>query len=411
MWSSHFTQNLPSRGDLDNRNSPSKEPSTIDINFNSSAPPNLNSETQAHEPTPPAITSDILPPETPVPHVENPRTGSNGHPTADGFSQPAFKQPLSSAASPQSASPAPTPRTSRLEVVLNISSFKNFSGHQMFDEVNSEDDELMTSHVTPNKRPRTSRVQSTSRYAEPVAKSPVPAAIKRLRGRPKGWKPGVPSTKTGLPTASAAKYLDANGSLIKMQKSTTDPKTTGTGQKRRGRPPRPPSPTARSIWETMKPPKYLPFQCEWEKCRAELQNIETLRKHVRLVHANSESLVCRWAKCLPTVPPVSFTDALEFQRHMDTAHLMPYVWHCGEGQNNSRCMTMKKKTDLSQDEIPEYLFGPNGKQVTPSVRDQLIEDALTYRDNRRRLRRILFQRDANAPSEDEDEEAGALASP
>lgn len=403
MLPSSFAQSVPSQGIQDVRYPPSTEQAPIALN--SPAPPNLPSGIQNHEPAPPIITSDILQPSKT--RFESPRPGTNGYAAASGLNQRAAKPLGRHADSRPSASPAQTPRSSRLEVVLNLSPFKKFSGHQAFDEADLEDDELAASDTNLKNRRRAPQVSSTSRHAVPVTKSTGPSAIKRPRGRPKGWRPGMPSTKTGLPTASAVKYADADGNPVRVPNPSSIPKSTG--QKRRGRPPRPPSPTARNIWDTMAPPKYVPFQCEWGNCRAELQNIQTLRKHLRVVHGTSDPLVCRWAKCGKADQPPIFAQNSEFQNHVDKVHLMPYVWHCGEGQSNSRCVIMKKSTDLGQDEIPGYLFGPDGEQVTPSVRNQALEDALTYRENRRRLKRLLFQRDANAPSEEEDE-AGELES-
>lgn len=377
MFSSNFTQSLPSRGNQDDGYPPSQE----------QVP--LTSETMAPEPTPPIVTSDLLPPSKHGP--ESPTPGSNGHSGAGA------KPPRPRAEVPQSASAAPTPWTSRIEVVLNISPFKKFSGHQAFSEADLEEDGLTApADPAPRKRRRAPPIPSASGGRSSVTKA---ASIKRPRGRTKGRRPGMPSLKTGLPTASAVNYLDAHGNPTRAAKPDATPKSRGP--KRRGRPPRPPPPTARIVWETMTPPKYVPFPCEWENCRAELQNAQTLRKHIRVVHGQRAPLVCRWAKCAQAGQPPVFSQDFEFQAHVDKAHLEPCLWHVGEGQSNSSCV-VKKAASAQQDEIPDYLLGPDGGQVTPSVRDQAVEDALTYRDNRRRLRRILFQRDANAPSEEDE---------
>lgn len=375
MSPSNFTQRLPSRGNQDDGPSPPKQQAPMASQLPAPAP-SLTSDAPNLEPTPPAVTSDIVSPANP--HSAGPRVGHSAHPYTE------------------------SPRSSRIEVVLNVSPYKKLSGHKPYDEADLEDDELMTTKLTPPKnRPRPSQPSSAPRHVVPVTKPSIPPATKRPRGRPKGWRPGMPSTKTGLPTASATKYLDADGKPITAHKPPVAANKP-PGQKRRGRPPRPPSPTARNVWETMAPPKYVAFQCEWQGCRAELQNIQTLRKHLRVVHGGPPPLVCRWARCGKADPPPTFTQDSEFHSHVDTAHLMPYVWHCGEGQSNSRCVR-KRTADQDKDEIPGYLLGPDGAQVTPWVKGQLEEDALTYRENRRRLQRILFQRDANAPSEEEDE--------
>lgn len=194
----------------------------------------------------------------------------------------------------------------------------------------------------------------------------------------------MPSYKTGLPTAPRS----------------TGPGPKSIGQKRRGRPPRQPSPTPREVFDKQGAPSYVPFLCEWPGCKAELQNVARLRKHIHVVHGRKDPLMCRWARCKDNTPV--FTQEFEFQDHVDEQHLTPFVWHVGDGQQNEQPVT---KAGEASEKLPAYLLGPDGKQVTPWVKDQEIEDFLTWRENRRRLKNILMQRDANAPSEDEDEDA------
>ncbi|KAG6360625.1 hypothetical protein INS49_011689 [Diaporthe citri] len=192
----------------------------------------------------------------------------------------------------------------------------------------------------------------------------------------------MPSYKTGLPTV----------------RRSAGPGPKSTGQKRRGRPPRQPSPTPREVYERQAAPRYMPFLCEWPGCKAELQNLTRLRKHIHVVHGQMDPLLCRWAHCNDR--DLVFAQKFEFQDHVDEEHLTPFVWHVGDGQRNERPIT---KADEISEKLPAYLLGPNGEQVTPWVKDQEIQDILTWRENRRRLKHILMQRDANAPSEDEDE--------
>lgn len=154
----------------------------------------------------------------------------------------------------------------------------------------------------------------------------------------------------------------------------------------------------------MTPPKYVPFTCEWTGCKAELQNIETLRRHVLKVHARADPFVCRWASCgrRDGENVLVFEQDYEFHDHMDQRHLVPFVWFVGDGARNKKCVVKSEESDPA--EIPTYLLGPDGTQVTPSVREQELEDFVTWRENRRRLKEILIQRDANAPSEEEDDD-------
>jgi hypothetical protein len=88
----------------------------------------------------------------------------------------------------------------------------------------------------------------------------------------------------------------------------------------------------------------------------------------------------------------------DFYNHVDSRHLLPFVWFVGDGARNTKCMVLRK--EIEEPEIPKYLLGRDGIQVTPWVKGQQIEDLVTYRENRRRLKEILMQRDSNAASED-----------
>ncbi|ROV97743.1 hypothetical protein VMCG_07398 [Cytospora schulzeri] len=297
---------------------------------------------------------------------------------------------------------APSPGRARIEVVLNVSPFKTAPGKARFYDADDLEDAPVTSKVAPKKKrgpkPKAHSALKNSTSANPsatVAPAGPSTTGKRPRGRPKGWRPGMPSTKTGLLTASAYKYIDEDGKV--RVPAPPVPKTTGV--KRRGRPPREPSPTPRGVWEKLvEPPKYVRFLCEWTSCKAELQNIETLRKHIRVVHGRADPLVCKWAGCDSRSP--EFTQDYEFQDHVDEEHLVPFVWHVGDGQRNEKPVAT---SEMASFEVPAYLFSTDGEQVTPSVENQEIEDFLTWRENRRRLRNIIMQRDANAPLEEVDD--------
>lgn len=322
-----------------------------------------------------------------------------------------------------------TPGRSRIEVVLNLSPYKPHSGQKVWDEADKPvpADQLARVKGLGKSGPMESALTvSPARKAAATATTPAKATTgKRPRGRPKGWRPGMPSTKTGLPTASAARYLDREGKIRVTKPPPSSAARAGagagagggpdnnTGQKRRGRPPRPPSPTPRGVWETMMAPRYVVFLCEWAGCTAELQNIETLRRHVRKVHGQGEAgpLVCKWAKCgqRPGEERVSFERDYEFNAHVDERHLLPFVWHAGDGHRNGKFLMQSTGNEIEY-AAPAYLLGPDGEQVTPWVKEQEIEDLLTWRENRGRLKEILLQRDANAPSEDgEDEEKPAVS--
>lgn len=52
-------------------------------------------------------------------------------------------------------------------------------------------------------------------------------------------------------------------------------------------------------------------------------------------------------------------------------------------------------------QLPEYLFDEEGNQVTPSILHQELENEEERKIRRKRLHRLLLQRDRNAPEEPE----------
>lgn len=95
-------------------------------------------------------------------------------------------------------------------------------------------------------------------------------------------------------------------------------------------------------------PSYKVYECRWKDCKAELHNLDTLRKHVRKVHrakAAFGGIPCLWTGC----GKVSFVQDrktgrhnrvhqnLDFgaeelwDQHMDKKHLEPFAWDLGDG--------------------------------------------------------------------------------
>lgn len=184
--------------------------------------------------------------------------------------------------------------------------------------------------------------------------------------------------------------------------------------KRRGRPPKQPSPAPVEVYLTQNV-AFVAFLCEWRGCKAELHNLETLRRHVRIVHlrplekvADAERRCC-WGKCgLLTNDDDDdggddkgreFAGVKELEAHVERDHLVPFSWHVGDGPQNSGWFGMRKG---DEDDVPSWLKDADGNQVTPSIKDQVVEDYATWRENRRKLKRLLIERDRNLPSESEE---------
>jgi len=99
-------------------------------------------------------------------------------------------------------------------------------------------------------------------------------------------------------------------------------------------------------------PQFNPFLCEWRDCKAELQNLETLRNHIFKVHTKlqrPEGLQCSWGKCglMREVEDelaaatgaedndLGFTTLKDFKNHVEKAHITPFAWHMGDGPQGS----------------------------------------------------------------------------
>ncbi|KAG7285214.1 hypothetical protein NEMBOFW57_009835 [Staphylotrichum longicolle] len=180
-------------------------------------------------------------------------------------------------------------------------------------------------------------------------------------------------------------------------------------------------------------PHFIAFRCEWENCPAELQNLETLRKHLLVVHtrpppppppppatqststptkpqqqpplrSRSPPFPCKWSTC--TTPPLpSFAS---FTAHIEAAHLLPHLWHAGEGPRNTVPSPSSSTSEPrppnpnpnSHSKLPAYLLDPlTGRQVTPSVATQEMENEDDRRRRQARINRVLALRDRHAPDE------------
>ncbi|KAH6850901.1 hypothetical protein B0I37DRAFT_404633 [Chaetomium sp. MPI-CAGE-AT-0009] len=323
-------------------------------------------------------------------------------------------------------------RLPRVEVVLHSSPrrvpFTAPAGElagNMSDEPN-----LITSDIVPNpvnNQQLAAKAQvGPPKMQPPAAPAPAPAPFKlpditpqpKKRGRPVGWRRGHGSyaaMRSGLPPESAT------------PRPTPKP---ADEQKVRRRPGRKPAPTARQVYLKLNP-HFIAFRCEWEGCPAELQNLETLRKHLLVVHGrpsrssrssptspspsptaqqqHTTTLPCKWASC--TSAPLNSRES--FASHIETAHLLPFRWHVGDGPRNTTpplqpaptttttTTTTITNNNSNNNPLPTYLFNAAGEQVTPSVAGQQIENEDDRKRRQARVNRVLVLRDQHAPDEPE----------
>ncbi|KAK4180341.1 hypothetical protein QBC36DRAFT_320380 [Triangularia setosa] len=284
-------------------------------------------------------------------------------------------------------------------------------------------DELVTSDVLPGLRPQSfyktnqppkilppSEIQRpVSNTTDPTNDTPQP----KKRGRPKGWRPGQDYSTSTPGATPGSKVKKPSGRPPGSGKPGRPPGKFKPKGEPRGKPGRKPTPTARQVYLKLNP-RFPVFICEWKGCPAQLHNLETLRKHILIVHgqpsisppsSSSSSIsvdnrsddgliVCKWSTCLSSPTPRFEND---FRIHVEEAHLIPFAWHCGDGPQNTSCNPQPQITP----QLPKYLFDEEGRQVTPSVEDQQIE---TEDDRKRRYARInalIERRDQNAPDEPE----------
>ena len=233
------------------------------------------------------------------------------------------------------------------------------------------------------------------------------------RGRPKGWKPGMSYAQMrGNPPPTTKKPTSGANGIVK----------------RRGRPPKAPSPGPHELYRILKP-EFLSFLCEWKDCKADLQNLETLRRHVNLVHLEEQDYedadtpqqpwICLWGQCGLSAKAPTFETYEDMEEHVENTHMVPFAWHMGDGprcglpdpkpkQEVKADEDESTKDNITQDGIPAYLRDKNGNQVTPSIKEQRMEDTSELKERKKRLWRLLKARDENLPSEDEKEQTPGL---
>lgn len=226
----------------------------------------------------------------------------------------------------------------------------------------------------------------------------TPGTVNR-RGRPKGWKPGM-------------SYAAIRGN---------PPPGSSTGLPRGKRPTRVHDVTRRQYLRSKA--DFVPFVCEWVEsetgqCPAELQNLDTLRRHLFVVHVvdkeeenadeedsfeesgqeripeqkSHSQQICYWGTCASRDPPVAFTSEDALDNHIE-AHLQALAWHAGDGHQNKGMNAIKQDAG--------YLKNKAGDQVTPSIKEQQLETDQQRKERKRRLRILETQRDENAPDEEE----------
>ncbi|KAI2642265.1 hypothetical protein GGS21DRAFT_501728 [Xylaria nigripes] len=247
-------------------------------------------------------------------------------------------------------------------------------------------------------RARTAESQTPQKLPTPSALSNADVRIKTPKSKSK-IRESQRISKSSTPNSTDTKSRSQDQRQVQDQGQNQDPK-------RRRRPAESPDSVRERYLESE--PDYIPYKCEWDTsknpnqekltiCPAELHNIDTLRRHVYYIHADADQLVCRFSSCKTQNPPLVFESDEEFENHMEKKHFAAYLWHLGDGYQNSGTQMTKKKSN----ELPAYLFDKQGNQVTPSVTIQQVESELELKKRKRKLKILLDEQNENAPSEEE----------
>lgn len=165
--------------------------------------------------------------------------------------------------------------------------------------------------------------------------------LPKKRGRPVGWRKSIHGS------AQAQASTNANGHTAGLLKSQpSQPSALRVANPGYSEPVRTISCSPSAPIKTR---YYTSFKCRWEGCKAELHNLDTLKKHVNKVHRSSTDergfIECHWADCatqvidLDTVTGMrtearnrkSFTTISNWMQHLELLHFNPVSWELGDG--------------------------------------------------------------------------------
>jgi hypothetical protein len=154
--------------------------------------------------------------------------------------------------------------------------------------------------------------------------------VVKRKGRPVGWRKSIHSREAhGLTPASHSKPTTNTANRLRQQ---SQPK---------------------SDRDSLQEPHYQVYACGWDGCRAELHNLDTLKKHVIKLHGKPSAdngFECDWAYCnlagtstdhrgrqqkRDDQDPARFATIEQWVQHIDKAHLQPVAWKLGDGPGMS----------------------------------------------------------------------------
>ncbi|KUJ12264.1 uncharacterized protein LY89DRAFT_203800 [Mollisia scopiformis] len=237
--------------------------------------------------------------------------------------------------------------------------------------------------------PGSGKAIKPSKLAIEVHSSPV----SKRRGRP--TRNAAENPPVDSMSKSEGSSLKRRGRPFKSAETAAKAKAKSNGEsvaRRRGRPMK----SSDQVDIPIPMAEYVPFLCEWRGCKAELHNLETLKRHIHAIHGskNVEGVrFCAWAKCgidakgevgVDSEPPImggreiAFKSRKEWKNHIEKSHLIPFSWHMGDGPKATVLDIKPPPT------VDPWLLDKHGKQVTPSVENLTIESGVAKINNQKR---------------------------
>lgn len=147
-------------------------------------------------------------------------------------------------------------------------------------------------------------------------------------------------------------------------------------------PSRIPSPTPRQIYDKTQP-NFPRYQCEWNRCKAILINLDTLQKHIRIVHGNEAriTLCCSWESC-GTHNLGKYASVEILEHHFETMHLASIKKSLSNGLKDHNVMAKASDVGFSLQDFR------SGARVKLFMRDQKTKSPEEWRSTRERLRNL-----------------------
>jgi hypothetical protein len=164
--------------------------------------------------------------------------------------------------------------------------------------------------------------------------------LPKKKGRPVGWRKAIHGSAAAQARPGANKHTGPLKSHQPAQPSSLRNVHTGPSEPIRI--------DSRSPSVAARGPHYQSYKCKWHNCKADLHNLETLKKHVFKVHRKEtlhNALECLWDDCGKEVTnydpmtnvrierhqPHSFDLESNWRGHIQQTHFDPLSWELGDG--------------------------------------------------------------------------------